>query len=195
MTTSTSAPLQSVETRLLLIRHGETPWNVARRWQGHADPGLTEKGRAQAVAVARSLETEPRGRWTRIIASDLARARLTAETIARSLDLPIELDRRLRELDVGDWSGLTRDEIATRDPDRLLAFETGDPSIRPSGGETRLELAARAVACLRDLRARYAGEGLVVVTHRGVIRALVADARPSNADRFEVSAEAILSLQ
>ncbi len=178
-------------TPLLLVRHGETSWNAEGRWQGHADPELTDRGRAQADELARFLAAESGAAWKRIIASDLARARQTAEIVAELLSLPLELDRRLRELDVGAWSGLSREEIARIDPETLHAFEQGEPTVRPGGGESRLEIRERTHAFVTDLTKRCTGEGLIVVTHLGVIRALVPGSSPTHAERIEVLAEEI----
>jgi broad specificity phosphatase PhoE len=179
-------------TPLLLVRHGETRWNADGRWQGHGNPGLTEAGRAQAELLARALAEEAeRRRWTRVIASDLARAQQTARAVAAQLSLTVELDLRLRELDVGVWSGLSRSEIARRDPETLRAFELGEPTIRPGGGESRIEIRERTHAFVRDLADRYSGERVIVVTHLGVIRALVPGANPSNVERIECVAEEI----
>jgi broad specificity phosphatase PhoE len=176
-------------TRLLLIRHGETPWNADGRWQGHGDPSLTAEGRAQADRLARSLQSAVQPRWTRVISSDLARAHQTAVAVADLLTLPIDIDPRLRELDVGVWSGLSRSEIERQDRETLVAFERGEPMVRPGGGESRIEIRERAHEFVSDLANRLAGESIIVVTHLGVIRALVPGAEPSNADRIEVVAE------
>jgi broad specificity phosphatase PhoE len=174
---------------MLLIRHGQTSWNAAGLWQGHGDPDLTDEGRAQADRLARSLQGEMDASWTRVLSSDLARAHQTAMAVANLLSLPIELDVRLRELDVGTWSGLSRSEIEDRDPETLKAFERGEPMIRPGGGESRIEIRERTHEFVCDLVNRLAGESLIVVTHLGVIRALVPGAEPSNAERIEVIAE------
>lgn len=186
-------------TRLLLVRHGQTDWNKAGLWQGHADRRLTETGRAQAMALADLLaaqrEEELRAgvaAFDHIWVSDLSRAGETAEIIARRLELEISVDARLRELDVGDWSGRPREEIRARDPGSLLAFEQGDPAIQAGGGESRIEIRQRAHAFVEDRAASSAGERLIVVTHLGVIRALVPGAEPTNADQVEVIAEDIL---
>ena len=178
---------------MLLIRHGETPWNAAGRWQGHADPGLTDTGLAQARAVAKALRDEQGDAWHRIVASDLARAQQTAEQIALALGLPIDTDRRLRELDVGAWSGLTREQIRDRDPETLRVFESGDPLVRPGGGESRQALRERALEFARELAAERAGEAVIVVTHRGVVRALAPEANPGNAERLLAVLEEVVS--
>jgi broad specificity phosphatase PhoE len=181
--------MKTPRTRLLLVRHGQTAWNAEGLWQGHQGPGLTDEGRAQADRLGRAIRAEANDAWTKVIASDLARAHQTASTVAEFLSLPVEVDIRLRELDVGAWSGLSRDEIARRDPDVLDAFERGEPSIRPGGGESRIEIRERAHAFVSDLVNRYSGENVIVVTHLGVIRALVPGAEPGNTERFEVVAE------
>jgi broad specificity phosphatase PhoE len=175
----------------MLVRHGQTPWNAAGRWQGHADPPLSALGREQARALAEVLVCQPETRWTGVVASDLQRARETAEILAGSLSLSVEVDSRLRELDVGAWTGLTRGEIESRDPERLAAFESGEPSVRPGGGESRLEIRRRARRWVRERSERSPGERLIVVTHLGVIRALLPGVEPGHTDRFHVVAEEI----
>jgi broad specificity phosphatase PhoE len=183
------AAMTKTQTRLLLIRHGQTSWNAAGLWQGHGNPELSVEGRAQADRLARSLHEEKNSSWTKVITSDLARAHQTAVAVADVLSLPIEIDLRLRELDVGTWSGLSRSEITSRDLETLRAFERGEPMIRPGGGESRIEIRERTHEFVCDLVNRSAGRDVIVVTHLGVIRALVPGAEPGNAERIEVIAE------
>jgi len=110
---------------LLLARHGETDWNRERRWQGHSDTPLNDAGREQARALALELADE---RLDALYSSDLARSAETAEIVGGALGLAVRLDRRLREVDVGEWSGLTRGEVEERYPEgvtRRLAGGTG----------------------------------------------------------------------
>lgn len=184
--------LSPTPTTLMLIRHGETTWNREGRWQGHADPDLTAEGLAAAEALARRLaEAHAVCPWQAVFASDLLRARKTADRIARALALPVEVDARLRELDVGRWSGQTRAQIAAREPDLLASFEAGRPGIRPGGGESRIEIRERSHDFVCSLLARRPGQRLLVVTHLGVIRALVPGARPENLACTEAFAEEI----
>jgi broad specificity phosphatase PhoE len=181
--------MTTTQTRLLLIRHGQTSWNAAGLWQGHGNPDLTAEGRAQADRLACSLQEENDSPWTKVVTSDLARAHQTAVAVADLLSIPIEIDLRLRELDVGTWSGLSRSEIASRDPETLRAFERGEPTVRPGGGESRIEIRERTHEFVCDLADRFAGQSMIVVTHLGVIRALVPGAEPKNAERLEVIAQ------
>ena len=180
-------------TPLLLVRHGQTPWNLEGRWQGQADPPLTDKGRSQAEALAAALASRTKRPWTRILTSDLRRASQTALCLSQALSLPLERDPRMRERDVPGWSGKLRAEIERTDPVNLSAFLAGDPVIRPGGGESTEELAARGRSAIEDLVRRFAGESLIVVSHLGWINALVPEARPDNAEATEVEAEVILA--
>src|SRR5947199_3660663 len=96
---------------LLLIRHGETDWNAEHRWQGHADVPLNARGREQAKALAEELAPEG---IDAIYASDLSRARDTAEIVGERLGVPVVLDPDLREIDVGSREGLTGEEVGER---------------------------------------------------------------------------------
>ncbi len=107
--------------------------------------------------------------------SDLSRAIETGAPLARALGVDPLPCRSLRELDLGSWTGLTRREIAARDPEALARFDSGDAAARAGDGETRSELARRARASLAALRARHPGRRVAVVTHLGVIRALLGE--------------------
>lgn len=161
--------------RLVLVRHGESEWNRAGRWQGHGGRGLTDLGRAQAaVTAARLLGEQPHPDL--VIHSDLERAAQTAAPFVERLAAPVVVDPRLRERDVGWWSGLTRAEIASADPEGLAAWEAGR-DVPAGGGETLGQMRARALAALDDVTGRLAGAGgglAVVVTHGGPIRGAVA---------------------
>ncbi|KPM54855.1 phosphoglycerate mutase [Frankia sp. R43] len=155
--------------RLLLWRHGRTSWNDAGRFQGHANPPLDETGRRQAAAVGpviRALRPEL------VISSDLIRCQETAASIG----LPVRADARLREIDLGAWSGLTGSEAAARFPAEDAAWRRGE-DIRRGGGETYVEVAERAFAVLDEVLAEglpVEPSGLVVfVLHGGTARALI----------------------
>lgn len=170
-------------TDLLFIRHGESTWNAAGRWQGQGDPSLSEAGRHQAAAAAAAL----RGRdLTLLAASDLRRAAETADRIGAELGLRVRFVPGLRELDVGRWSGLRHEEIARRFPDELARFRSGDPDVRPGGGESRRVLTQRVTAELAGLASEAPGR-VAVVSHLGVLRALRPGAELENAAWVEIS--------
>jgi len=165
-------------TRFVIIRHGESTWNAAGRWQGQGDPPLSERGREQAARLAAELADAG---IEVIVASDLARAAETAEILCAALGLIPRWDARLRELDVGRWTGRTRAEIAARDPAQLARFEGGAPDARAGGGECRRELAARALASLREIARRHRGRCVAVVAHLGIARCLLPGTELANA--------------
>jgi glucosyl-3-phosphoglycerate phosphatase len=156
-------------TRLLIVRHGETDWNREGRWQGHAGPGLNELGRRQAAAIATRLVHEsPQV----LVSSDLARATETAAAIGEVTGLAARLEPRFREVDVGEWSSLTRAEVAERYPSEFRQWEQGTNRGYP-GGETFEQLQARCLAALDDLFEQDGGRTIALVAHGGSIRALI----------------------
>ncbi|HEX2293621.1 MAG TPA: histidine phosphatase family protein [Gaiellaceae bacterium] len=158
-------------TTILLARHGESDWNAAGRWQGHADRPLTERGRAQAKVLAERLtETE----LDAVYSSDLRRASETARIVAEPRGLEVAELPALREVDVGSWSGLTRAEAEERFPEGFARWIAGAEGW--DDGETYEELAARVVGALLDTAAGHEGERLLVVSHGGSVRAIHAAA-------------------
>jgi broad specificity phosphatase PhoE len=156
-------------TTILLTRHGETAWNLERRYQGHGDSPLTGRGLEQARCLARRLAHEP---IYAVYCSDLARARLTAEAVVAGRGLPVVVDPAWRELNYGAWEGLTRQEIDARFSE-AWARRLADPAHgAPPGGESRSALQRRAVAALTAVRDRHAGRTVLVVTHSGLLMAL-----------------------
>jgi glucosyl-3-phosphoglycerate phosphatase len=153
--------------RLVLLRHGRTEWNATGRAQGHADVSLDDVGRLQAANAARNLATyEPAYLWS----SDLARARETAEAVAARTGLGIELDKRLREIDVGVRQGLTFEEFGEAYPDLLERFRAGERVVVP-GAEDVAQVAERVVAAFADaIRALDEGETGIVVGHGASLR-------------------------
>jgi broad specificity phosphatase PhoE len=157
-------------SRVLLVRHGQSEWNAAGRWQGQADPPLTDLGRAQAHHAARSI-----GAVDAIVASDLHRAAETAAIISAELGVgPVVVDPDLRERDAGEWSGLTRAEIDDRFPGYLQPHpDEGEPTSwaprRPAGWEPDDELLRRALRGLERADGLAPGGEIVVVTHGGLI--------------------------
>jgi len=180
---------QEPNCEIFLVRHAESEWNASGLWQGHADPPLSEKGRGQLSALVTKLsEVLTSQRPTRIVCSDLIRARQTAEALGAGFGLSVQSDRGLRELDVGDWSGLRREEIEARSPEILARFEAGDSDARPPGGETRKEIRHRARFALRRIVNADAWGRILVVSHLGLIRALLPGAELGNAEFLQVAA-------
>lgn len=165
-------------TEIILARHGETDWNRESRFQGHADPPLNDLGREQASELAKTLTDQD---VAAIYSSPLRRALETAQVIAalRGLDAaPVE---GLREVDVGSWQGLTRDEVEQRFPEqfrRWLDYGQGWDD-----GESYEEMGSRATAALLELAADNDEKRIVAVTHGGPIRAVLA--RASGIDHSE----------
>ena len=171
-----------------LIRHAESSWNALGRWQGWSDPGLSARGREQADQLARELAGT---RLDAIVTSDLRRARETASIVAAALRVELSVDPRLRERDIGSWTGLTTPEIAGRWPDALARLRERDPELRPGGGESVREVQARLRACLDELAARPDPARIALVTHGGVIRALGAAAPVANASVIASTLDAL----
>ncbi len=139
-------------TTLLLARHGETDWNRARRWQGHADRPLTDRGRAQATALAERLADIE---LDAVYSSDLRRARETAEAVARAQGLDVVELPELREVDVGSWEGLTRDEAEVRFPDGFRRWRAGGTGW--NDGETYAAMSTRVLAAADRIANEHEG--------------------------------------
>jgi broad specificity phosphatase PhoE len=151
-------------TTLLLIRHGQSTWNAEGRWQGQADPPLSDLGRWQAVEAAAKL-----GQLDVVVSSSQQRALETAAIVGGAIGVgPIHVVDDLRERSAGEWSGLTHDEIELRWPGWIADGR------RPEGYELDDPLATRALAALDEVVATFTGAVVLVVSHGGVIRALEA---------------------
>ena len=160
--TGVHATTFSVVTSILMVRHAQSVWNAIGRWQGRADPPLSELGHQQARAGAVSLPA-----FDVLAASTLQRAHQTAMGIAEVTGVgPIGLDGRLVERDAGGFSGLTRDEIDVQFPGYLAEGRW------PDGWEDDADLLVRVRGALADLARTHEGKTVVAVTHGGVIYAL-----------------------
>jgi probable phosphoglycerate mutase len=153
-------------THVIIVRHGQTEWNIAGVRQGHLDSALTEKGVAQASALAQRLARE---RFTALYSSDLGRAVQTAMAIADVTGHEIVTDPRLRERHLGIFQGLTAEEIMGKYPQERTQFRTLGPDYVIPGGESMRQQVERNVAYLNALAAKHRGEQIVVVTHGGVV--------------------------
>jgi len=150
-------------TEILLVRHGETDWNLEHRVQGHTDVPLNAAGLEQARVLAEHLATAS---LVAVYASDLVRAHDTAVIVAEAHGLDVTLDRDLREKDFGSWEGLTDVEILRRFPDAVRGH-WGD-------GEATEAVAARAIAAIDRIRALHTAGPVLVVSHGGPLRAILA---------------------
>jgi probable phosphoglycerate mutase len=155
---------------IFLVRHGETEWNLKRRYQGWGDSPLTATGLAQAEAIGRKLRTLPEAAGVPIIASPLGRARRTAEIIRTALGgaIPLTFDERLREISIGSWDGLDRDEIAALRPAVFDGDGRHEWYFRTPDGETYDEFAGRIAGWLDVV----AGQTVIAVAHGVVTRVL-----------------------
>jgi probable phosphoglycerate mutase len=159
-------------TRLLLVRHGQSEWNAERRWQGRADPPLSDLGRHQAASA--SVEGAVDLTVDVVVTSSLARAHETARLLAVGIGVEVaEVHDDLQEREAGEWTGLTRTEIAERYPG---APENG---ARPPGYEPDDDVWSRSAGRLGDLAARHPGRTVLVVTHGGVMSVLAARIDPA----------------
>jgi probable phosphoglycerate mutase len=150
-------------TTLVLIRHGETDWNVEGRYQGQADPPLNARGLAQAHELAAKLRDVG---LDVLYTSPLRRALQTARVVADALGLRLHVEPRLMEIHQGDWQGRLRDEIAARYPELFRRWLTEPWSVTPPGGESLSQVQARVYAALDDILARHPGQRIGLVTHR-----------------------------
>ena len=159
--------------RILLARHGETPWNAAGRYQGQEDIALSPVGEAQAVSLGRRLESV---RIDRAVSSPLSRARRTAElALGAERASTLQIDPGLQEINHGSWEGLLASEIHARDPEGLRAWREAPDSVRmPDGGESLQDVFDRAwPALVRASEGLGVGDTLLVVAHDAVNRVIL----------------------
>ena len=153
-------------TQLIIVRHGQTEWNIAGIRQGHLDSRLTSKGVAQAQSLAQRLARE---KFSALYSSDLGRAVQTAMAVADLTGHEIVTDPRLRERHLGIFQGLNADEIAERYPEERRMLRMMGPDYVIPGGESMRQQVERNVSYLNDLARKHNGETIVVVTHGGVV--------------------------
>lgn len=159
-------------TILLLVRHGETDANVAGTWQGATDHPLNERGRAQAQALARRLAAEHPD-IVAIHTSPLRRAHETATIVAEALGgVPVVTDEGLSEYNLGEWEGLTYEEL--RYERRLWERMAEDPHWAPPGGESAYTFATRVIAAFQRAAQAHPGEKVLVISHGGAIATALA---------------------
>jgi broad specificity phosphatase PhoE len=167
--------------RVILVRHGETAWNREPRFQGWRDIPLSPEGRVQAEQTARALAACGAAA---VYASPLARARETAEIIAKPHRLTVTVDEAFREMSFGAWEGLTVDEARAAFPEQYRAWREAPATVRFEGGEYLAAVAARALPGLARLREAHAGEPVVLVSHGIIVRLIVLDALGLGVERL-----------
>lgn len=151
--------------RVLVLRHGQTAHNAGGIWQGQIDTDLSDLGREQAAAAARALG----GRGIDVVvASDLRRAADTARTIADVLGLEVRLDRRFREIHVGEWAGRTVAEVARAYPQDMERMRTGEDFRRGVTGESLADVADRVLPAAQEVLAALPAGGTALVVAHGV---------------------------
>ncbi len=158
-------------TRFILIRHGETDWNIEGRWQGQADVPLNARGREQAAKLARSLSETS---IAAIYSSDLSRARETAERLAQVSGLQVCIDPRLREIHQGEWQGQLFTDIQAKYADEFHQRKKHPMSMAPPGGETAFQVRERVLGAIQDIGHKHLGRTVAIVSHGFAIAVLLA---------------------
>jgi len=163
-------------TTIWLVRHGQTDWNVEGRWQGHADPPLNALGRKQTQILAEGLAHV---HFDAIFSSDLDRAYQTACAVAERQvkRIEVQIEPRLREINLGEWEGLTNEEIRKRYPAEWKDRVMFPLQARPPGGESVLELAERIIPAVSDISRLYPSGLLLIVSHGLALATLICHAR------------------
>lgn len=166
-------------THFFLIRHGETVWNVEKRFQGQKDSPLSERGRQQANHLGQHFSNID---IDALYSSDLGRAVLTAEPIAASKRLPVKTLTSLRERSFGIFEGRCREEAQAENPEAFKAWNLGSFSEVVPGGESRQSLCERVIGALEDIAATHQQQSVAVVTHGGVLSSLWRYFEPSRTE-------------
>ena len=150
-------------TRLILIRHGETEWNVEGRYQGQADPPLNQNGILQAHALANKISSI---HLDIIYSSPLKRARQTAEILIEYLEIPLILESRFMEIDQGEWQTKLRSEIESSYPDLFRQWETVPWDVTPPNGEHLTQVQERVIKAVKDIINRHPDQSVGILSHR-----------------------------
>jgi broad specificity phosphatase PhoE len=191
-------------SNLWLVRHGQTDWNLTGRWQGQSldAPALNEFGQAQTLAIRDQLMHMD---FSAIYSSDLFRSYQTAELLAEPLSLPVTLEPRLREMDLGEWEGMLSDEIRTRYPQEL-GERARNPLTTPAPqGESPLQVVKRVIAAVDEIVMRHCDGSVLIVAHgislavitclaRGIPLDELYDNVPDNAKPYTVQWETPVTL-
>ncbi|MGA8140290.1 MAG: histidine phosphatase family protein [Desulfobaccales bacterium] len=158
-------------TRIILVRHGQTPWNKDKIFRGSRDIPLNDTGREEARLAGEWLNGEA---IQAAYCSPLSRARDTAEAIARHHDLPVEDLPGLSDLCYGDWEGLPLTEVKVKYADLYQRWETAPHTVRFPQGETLEEVKQRGLAAVAAVLARHPDQTVLLAAHRAVNKVLIA---------------------
>ena len=153
--------------KIVFVRHGESVWNEARRFQGNSDPELSARGRAQAARVAHRLRSA--APVAALYTSPLRRAAATAGAIGEALGLPVRPEKDLREVGLGEWEGMTPAEIDARWGNAYTHWVRDPAALVPPGGEGMDAFSARVGCAVDRLRGAHPGADIVIVSHGGAI--------------------------
>ena len=156
--------------KVVFVRHGQTEWNVSGRYQGQSDVALSAAGIEQAEKLAANFPVE---HIDAIYASDLIRARVTAETVAKRFGLGVNLEPAFRELSFGDWEGLTYEQIVASWPDAMENFLAHPDILDIPHGESFPEVQQRAMSRLQELIQKHEGQTIMVAAHGAVLRTML----------------------
>lgn len=157
-------------TKLVLIRHGQTEWNIAGKYQGQSDVALSDKGIEQARLLAKNFPLE---QLDAVYASDLTRAFVTAEQLAKRFGCVVQPEPSLREMNFGEWEGLTYKQIVAQWPEAMGTFFMRPDKLEIPGGEGFAVLQKRAVKCIEKIVAANAGKTVAVVAHGAILRTIL----------------------
>lgn len=157
-----------MKTKLFLVRHGETEWNKIGRFQGSVDTNLSEEGIKQAQCVSKRFN----GNFDHIYSSPQKRAFHTAEIICANTGVKPNIAYEMREINYGDWEGLTREEILNTFPDEFYKWRNDEAEAPIVGGELSIKKAStRAKKAIREIVNKHKGEKIIIVAHGGIIKA------------------------
>lgn len=156
--------------RLYIVRHGETVWNTLKKTQGMLDSALTQKGIKQANKLANRLLDEE---IDYIYASDLSRAYDTAKIIAKKLNLEVKTDKNLREMNYGDWQGLTKEELEKKYPEKLTIWRSKPHTITIDGAESLIQVQERTLEVVNRLKKIHKNKNVLLVSHGSSIKSLI----------------------
>jgi broad specificity phosphatase PhoE len=169
-------------TRLWCVRHGHTIWNLEERYNGLSDIPLDAFGIEQADELSKQL-AQNGVTYQAIYRSHLDRARQTAEIINRRLNIPVYVDERLREIELGEWEGRTFREIDVAFPSEIAQRTSNAAHVRSPGGESALEVARRVTAAADDIVRAYPDGDVLVVAHGVSLSSLILTARGETLDQ------------